>query len=61
MTMPRRKRKNPYAVGLGRLGGRARAAKLSPEELSRIGKAAVAAREQKRRAKTDKTAAKPPA
>jgi len=30
------------------MGGKARAAKLSPEELSRIGKKAVAAREAKR-------------
>ena len=40
--------RNPAAVALGRLGGlkggKARAAKLSPEERSRIAKAAAAAR-----------------
>jgi hypothetical protein len=35
---------------MARLGGLARAAKLSPEEQSRIGKKAVRAREAKRRA-----------
>jgi len=41
--------KKPLTVTeLARMGGKARAAKLSPEELSRIGKKAVAAREAKR-------------
>ena len=41
--------KKPLTViELARLGGKARAAKLSPEELSRIGKKAVTAREAKR-------------
>jgi hypothetical protein len=31
-------RKNPHAVALGRLGGKARSAALSPTELSRIGR-----------------------
>jgi hypothetical protein len=33
-------KKNPAAVSLGRLGGKARASKLTPEELSEIGRAA---------------------
>ena len=44
--------KNPAAVALGRMGGlkggKARAAKLSPERLSEIGKKGVAARAAKR-------------
>jgi hypothetical protein len=36
--------KHPGAVALGRLGGLARAARLSPEELSRIAKVAARAR-----------------
>jgi len=51
MLMPagsKRKRKNPAAVALSRLGaskgGRARAAKLSPKQRSRIAKLAVEAR-----------------
>jgi hypothetical protein len=39
-----RKKKNPAAVALGRLGGRKRAATLSAEELSEQGKRAAAAR-----------------
>lgn len=38
------KAKNPAAVALGKLGGTARAAKLSPAELSASGKHAVQAR-----------------
>ncbi len=42
------KKKNPHAVALGRLGGKkgglARAAKLSPERLSEIGRKAMEAR-----------------
>ena len=34
------KRKNPAAVALGRLGGKARAAKLSAEQQSEIGRVA---------------------
>jgi hypothetical protein len=37
-------RKNPNAVALGRRGGKARAAKLSKEELSEQGRKAVQAR-----------------
>jgi hypothetical protein len=52
------KKETPLTVTeLARMGGKARAAKLSPEELSRIGKKAVRAREAKRakeRQKTDK-------
>ena len=41
--------KKPLTVTeFARMGGKARAAKLSPEELSRIGKKAVRAREAKR-------------
>ena len=49
----RNRAKNPAAVALGRLGGlkggKARAAKLSPERRSEIAKRAVAAREAKRK------------
>ncbi len=38
------KKTNKAAVALGRLGGRARAKKLSPEEQSEIGRVASAAR-----------------
>jgi len=31
-------KKNPHAVGLGRLGGLARAKSLSPEEIAEIGR-----------------------
>ena len=45
---PKQTKKNPAAVALGRLGaskgGKARAAKLSPKERSRIAKLAVEAR-----------------
>jgi hypothetical protein len=37
-------KKNPHAVALGKKGGKARAAKLSKEELSRQGRKAVMAR-----------------
>jgi hypothetical protein len=47
------KKKNPAAVALSKLGaskgGKARAAKLSPEERSRIGKLAIEARWKKYR------------
>ena len=47
-TPSRPKRKNPAAVALGRkgglVGGKARAASLSPEERSEIAKRAAAAR-----------------
>jgi hypothetical protein len=47
-SAPRKRRKNPAAVALGRRGGlkggRARAAALSPEERSEIAKRAAAAR-----------------
>jgi hypothetical protein len=50
---PKTKKKNPAAVALGRLGaskgGKARAAKLSAKERSRIGKLAVEARWRKYR------------
>jgi len=52
------KPKNPHAVALGRLGGKAAAgaglrawrARLTAEQLSAIGRKAVAARERKREA-----------
>jgi len=37
-------KKNPHAVALGRKGGKARAAKLTKEELSQQGRKAVMAR-----------------
>lgn len=39
-------KKNPAAVALGALGGKARARRLSKERLSEIGKAAAKARWQ---------------
>jgi hypothetical protein len=45
------KRKNPAAVALGRLGGIARATKLSSKRRSEIAKRAVEARERKRKGK----------
>jgi general stress protein YciG len=38
LSFPYMARKNPAAVKLGKLGGKARAANLSPEELSEIGR-----------------------
>jgi hypothetical protein len=38
------KKKDPAAVALGKKGGKARAKKLTPEELSEQGRKAVAAR-----------------
>ena len=40
--------KNPAAAALGALGGRARAEKLTPEQLSEIGRAGVQAKREKR-------------
>ena len=51
MAKKKRERKDPFAVALGRRGGLARAARLSREELSHIGKLGVQAREAKRRVK----------
>jgi len=52
-----RKRKNPYAVALGRRGGLkggpARAAKMTPEERSMSARNAVMARWAKERASDD--------
>jgi hypothetical protein len=42
-------KKNPAAVALGRLGGKKRAQKLSPEELSEQGRKAVQARWEKKK------------
>ena len=36
--MATKPRKNPHAVALGRKGGKARAASLTPEQLSAIGR-----------------------
>jgi hypothetical protein len=45
-----KERKNPAAMALGRLGGEARARRLSSKRKSEIAKLAVQARERKRRA-----------
>jgi hypothetical protein len=42
-------KKNPHAVALGRKGGKARAANLSKEELSKQGREAVMARWRRRK------------
>lgn len=39
-----KKKKNPFAVALGRRGGKARAARLTPEEQSAIARKASLAR-----------------
>lgn len=39
-----RKKKNPAAIALGRLGGKARAKSATPTELSKIGKLGAKAR-----------------
>jgi hypothetical protein len=44
---PMVKKKNPAAVALGKLGGKARAKTLSPEERSRIAELGAAARGKK--------------
>jgi hypothetical protein len=53
------KQKNPHAVALGRLGGlkggKARTAKLSPQERSELARKAVQARWAKVRKKKDAT------
>lgn len=49
--MTKTHRKDPAAVSLGRRGGKARAAKLSSEELRTIGKAAAAVRWGKQKKK----------
>jgi hypothetical protein len=50
------KRKNPYAVALGRrggkIGGRARAANMTPQERSEAARKAVQARWARAKAKT---------
>ncbi len=46
---PMSKRKNPAAVKLGALGGKARARKASKQVLSRIGRKGAAARWRKER------------
>lgn len=56
MATKKREGKDPFAVALGRRGGLARAARLSREELSRIGKIGVQAREAKRRARAKRQA-----
>ena len=47
LSIMAKKRKNPNAVNLGRLGGKQRARNLSSEELSRIGRKAGRARSKK--------------
>jgi hypothetical protein len=45
-------RKNPYAVALGRKGGKARAKRLTKQQLSEGARKAVLARWEKTKAKT---------
>ena len=53
--MPKKTKKNPHAVALGKMGGakggKARAAKLTPERLSEIGRKAVLTRWAKEKLK----------
>jgi hypothetical protein len=51
----RRKRKNPHAVAMSRLGNAARMKALSPERRSEIARIAAVARWSKRRAKAERT------
>lgn len=51
------KKKDPAAVALGQKGGKARAARLSPQRLSEIGKKGAAVRWTKRMKKAAKSAA----
>jgi hypothetical protein len=55
MTMAKKKRKNPHAVALGKMGGskggKIRAAKLTPEQRREIARKAVLARWAKHRKK----------
>ena len=46
-----KKRKDPLAVALGRRGGKARVARMTPEELREHARHMVQARETKRRAR----------
>jgi len=56
--MAKKVKKNPHAVSLGRAGGlkggRARAAKLTPEQRSEIARKASMARWEKQKARGDK-------
>ena len=58
MAQPVKKKKNPAAVSLSKLGaskgGKARAAKLTPKERSRIARNAVNSRWEIYRTKTDR-------
>jgi hypothetical protein len=54
--MAKGKEKNPHAVNLGQLGGRARSRKLTSEERIAIARRAARARWAKVKRKTEKTA-----
>jgi len=47
--MAKKKAKNPHAVALGSMGGKARREKLTPEQRKEIAKKAIRARWSKRR------------
>jgi hypothetical protein len=53
--MAKGKEKNPHAVNLGQLGGRARSRKLTSEERTAIAQRAARARWAKVKRKTEKT------
>jgi hypothetical protein len=57
MHKEKRKRKNPHAVALGRLGGlkggKARISKLTPEERKELARKAIRARWAKRKNRPD--------
>jgi hypothetical protein len=55
MTGTKKRRKDPLAVRFGRRGGRARAAKMTREERSALGRKAVQARWAKERARKQRT------
>jgi hypothetical protein len=56
--MATEKGKNPNAVALGRLGGKARLQKLTSEERRKIAKKAIQARWAKAKKRRDNTAEK---
>ena len=48
------KAKNPHAVAMGKIGGKARMASLTPEERSELGRAAVEERWKRARERKGK-------
>jgi hypothetical protein len=48
-----KRRKNPHAVALGKLATAGRMKRMTPEQRSKVGKIAIAARWAKHRAKTE--------